>query len=169
MHTRVSAHTHTHQVVPNSQPSVFTVGGKQWLSVWIGVLILNLLLSCTLDMPLHPICVTVVWFFDYAWPVESGTIWKSGLIGGSAVEGSHCQGGLWGPMLKVHPGWKRDSLPGCLQKVVSSWVPLNQDRELSSGPSPAPWPPAHCHTSSHDDNRPNLWNYKPVSIKSFPL
>ncbi|EDM16395.1 rCG59786 [Rattus norvegicus] len=73
--------------------------------------------------------------------MESGTIRRCGLVGGMC----HCVGGLQGLlMLKLHP----------VQKRVSSWLPSDQDVELSM--SPAPCLPACCHVFSHDDNRLNL-------------
>lgn len=49
---------------------------------------------------------------------------------------------------------ERDTLPDCLQKIVSFWLSLDQDVELSA--SSAPYLPVCSHTSHHDDNRLNL-------------
>jgi hypothetical protein len=79
--------------------------------------------------------------------MESGTVTRCGLIG-IAVAG-------FDGFLSVPPVQKRDSVPGCLQSGVFSWLPLSQDVELSA-PSPAPFLPGCFHASCHDENGQNL-------------
>ena len=106
--------------------------------------------------------VILLWWFVYAWPMGSGTIKRCGLVGGSAS--------LWGvglsAMLKLYPG-RRDPPPDCLQKTVSSWLPLDQDLELMAPPAQSN--PAQCNASHLDDNGLNPRNCKPASIKCLPL
>ena len=49
-------------------------------------------------------------------------------------------------------------------KTVSSWMPLDQNAELST-----PCLPACCHASCYDENRLNLWNCKPAPVKGLLL
>jgi hypothetical protein len=80
-----------------------------------------------------------------------GTIWRCGLVGGGKAlrEKVHSSaGGLWSS--------------ASAEELVSFWLPLGQDVELSA--PPAPFLPALCHASCHDDNGLNLWNCKPVPI-----
>ena len=81
--------------------------------------------------------VMVLWS-AYAWLMGSGTIRKYGLVGGNMPLYRQA---LRSPCAQVQPSVER----------VSSWLPLDQDVELSV-PSPAPCPPAGYHVSCHDDN-----------------
>ena len=49
-----------------------------------------------------------VWWFENTWPMESGSIHKYGLSGIDVAfeKVCHSGGGLWDPMLKLHPGQK---------------------------------------------------------------
>ena len=59
---------------------------------------------------------------------------------------------LRSPMLRLLPVWK----------IVSSWLPLDQDVELSAPPAPSL--PTRCHASHGDDNGLNLWNQSQVNV-----
>jgi len=75
----------------------------------------------------------------------NGTTRRCGLVGvGVALleEVCHCGDGLLRPS------------PSCL-RTVHSWLPLDEDIELSA-PSPAPCLPGCCHASCYDDNELNL-------------
>ena len=50
-------------------------------------------------------------------------------------------------------------------KTISSWLPSDQDVELSA--LTAPCLPTYCHASYHDDNGLDLWTCKPATIKCF--
>jgi hypothetical protein len=52
-------------------------------------------------------------------------------------------------------------------KTDCSWLPLNEDVELSA--SPAPCLPGHCCVSCHDDKGLNLRTNKPALVKCCPL
>lgn len=73
--------------------------------------------------------------------------WKVLLLGGVAFleEVNYCGSGLLGPVLKFCP----------VQKRLSSWLPLDQDVELSV-PFTAPCLRGHCHASCHGDKGLNL-------------
>ena len=82
-----------------------------------------------------------MWWSEHAWPIGSGTVRRRGLGGGVSQ-----WGGPWrSPVLRLHPLQKRASsqLP---EDARLSWLPLNQDVELSA--PPAPHLPACCHTSA---------------------
>jgi hypothetical protein len=101
-------------------------------------------------MTLCPLALCPVWWFEYAWSIESGTIRRYGLVG---------VGGLlwwWALRLKPRPVQMRafSQLPA-EDNMASSSLPLDQDAELSASP-PAPCLPARCHASCHDDNGLNL-------------
>ena len=72
-------------------------------------------------------------------PVGSGTIRRCDLVGGGV---SLCRQALRAPGAQVLSN---------VGERVSSWLPSNQDAELSA-PSPALFLPACCHVSHHDDN-----------------
>ena len=90
-----------------------------------------------------------LWWFEYAWPIGSGTVRRCGLVGGSVS--------LWGqasrsPVLKL-----------CPKKNQASWLPvedsylllsLDQVGQLSA--PLAPCLPGCCHVSHHDYNGLNL-------------
>ena len=83
--------------------------------------------------------------------IGNGTIRRYGLIGGSMLLGgvgfefSYAQA----------PPTEEESLLMDACGRVSSWMPLDQDVELSA-PFPASCLPACCHASHHDDNGVNL-------------
>ena len=89
-----------------------------------------------------------MWWFEYTWPMESATARRYGLVGGSTS--------LWGQALRSYaqaPLHRREPPPGCLWKTVSSWLPTDQDVELSA--SPASYLLGYIH-ASHHDNELNL-------------
>jgi hypothetical protein len=67
-----------------------------------------------------------MWWFEYAWPIESGTIRRCDLVRigvASLEEVCHYVGRLKGLLVfKVQPVWK----------TVSFWLPSDQDVELSA-------------------------------------
>lgn len=98
----------------------------------------------------------LLWWFKYACPMGNATIRRCGLFGvGVALveEVHHCEDGLWGTMLKLHP-----------VEETFLWLPAEGNllavfgsrcRTLDSSISKFT---ACCHTSHHDDNGLNLWN-----------
>jgi hypothetical protein len=89
-----------------------------------------------------------------AWPTGSDTIRRHVLVVidvSLLEEVCHCGYGLWGPMLKLCPVWKR---PSCWLPTETSLLlpPVDQDIEHSA--LPEPWLPRHCNASRHD----NGWN-----------
>jgi hypothetical protein len=66
-------------------------------------------------------------------------------------------GSLWVSVFKLSTYFGGKPPPGCLQKTVSSWLPLHQDVELLAPPEPSLPADYHVPTSSHhDDNGLNL-------------
>jgi hypothetical protein len=47
-------------------------------------------------------------------------------------------------MLKLHPMWNSEPLPGCLLYPVSSWLPLDHDVELFTSPAPSLLEPCYA-------------------------
>ena len=88
----------------------------------------------------------VAWWFEYYWPMGSTFKRRCGLIGESTS--------LWEWALRFYaqaPPSAEETLllAACLEKTVSSWLPLDQNVELSA--PPAPCLPECCHASHHDD------------------
>jgi hypothetical protein len=63
--------------------------------------------------------VCVVWWFEYAWPMGSGTIRKCGLIGGEKA--CHYEGGVLRSPVSV-PVWPGDPVPFWLPAEQSSFA-----------------------------------------------
>jgi hypothetical protein len=87
-----------------------------------------------------------VWWFEHAWPNGSGTIRRYGFVGVGMTlleEVYHCRGDHWFGVLCSGSAQCR--------KRLSSWLPADQDVELSVS-SPAPCLPGCCHVSCQDDN-----------------
>lgn len=83
------------------------------------------------------------WWFEYAWPMESGSIRRCGLVGGGVS--------LWGGLR----GLLGSSSAQC-GIPFSFWLSSEQDVELST--PIAPCLPAYCRASCQDDNGLSLWN-----------
>jgi hypothetical protein len=79
-----------------------------------------------------------MWWFEYTWPIESGTVRRCVLVGGSVS--------LWGWALEVS---SYAQTPPIVEQSVF-WLPLGQDVELSA-PSPAPCLPACYYASCYEN------------------
>jgi hypothetical protein len=99
-----------------------------------------------------------LWWFEYAWPMGSGTLRRCGLVGvGLALLEEES---WWGWALRSYaqaqPSVKREP---------PSWLPSYQDVELLA--PPAPCLPVCCHASHYYDNGLNLWNCKIHRLNVF--
>jgi hypothetical protein len=98
----------------------------------------------------------------------SGSIRRYGLIRVLLEEVCHFGGGaLRSYIYMLKSGQCDPDSSGCLQKTVSSLLPLDQDVEISA--TPASRLPAQSHASYRDDDGLHLRNYKPTPIKCLPV
>jgi hypothetical protein len=71
----------------------------------------------------------------------------------------------WRKCVTVGVGFEALLLAAC--KTVFSFLPSEQDVELSA--PPAPCLPGGCHASHHDDTGLNLWTCKPANFSQFKV
>lgn len=123
--------------------------GEHWISLWH--------VSCIQECIQRPKVshkVLYLWWFEYTWPMASGTIRRHGIIGGGMQKVCHCTVDFEVSILKLLSVWKESLLLATCGRV-SSWPSSDHEVELSAA-LPAPCLPPGLHASCHDDNGQNF-------------